>query len=113
MKLDAVEAGGLRALRGGGEQRRQRLRQVADMRQFHVGHALAVTLHEGFELARGQRLSPPAFAEREQARPHLGFAGALRSDRAPMRVCHLQEALEEFRGFRTATDREEIDDLDE
>ena len=103
MKFDAIEAGGLSALGGGGEQRRQRFRQLTNMRQFNVNDALAIALHEPFELARGQRLSPTAFAQREQTRPHLGFARALASDRTAVLIGHLQEALKKFRGFRTAT----------
>ena len=83
------------------------------MRQFDVNDALAIALHERFELARGQRLSPTAFAQREQTRPHLGFARALASDRTPVLIGHLQEALKKLRGFRTTTDREEIDDLND
>ena len=113
VNFDAVETGGLRALGGGGEQRRQRFRQVTNMRQFDVNDALAIALHERFELARGQRLSPTAFAERKQTRPHLGFARALASERTTVLIGHLQEALEKPRGFRTATHREEIDDLNE
>ena len=77
MKFDAVEAGGLRAPRGGGEQRRQRLRQVANMRQFHVRNALPITLHEGFVLAVGKRLLPAGLSECKQACAHLRFAPAL------------------------------------
>ena len=111
MKFDAVEARGLRAPRGGGEQRRQRLRQVANMRQFHVRHALAITLHEGFVLARRKRLLPAGLAELKQARAHLRFAPL--SDRAPVSVGHPQEALEKLRGLGTATDGQKIDELNE
>ena len=89
MKLDAVEARGRCAPRGGGEQRRQRLRQVANMRQFHVRNPLAETLHERFVLASGKRLSPAGFSKFKQTSADLRFASAARSDRAPVSIGHL------------------------
>jgi hypothetical protein len=98
VKFDAIEAGGLSALGGGGEQRRQRFRQVTNMRQFDVNDALAIALHERFELARGQRLSPTAFAQREQTRPHLGFARALASDRTRCSLVTCRKRSKNFAG---------------
>ena len=83
------------------------------MRQFHVRHALAVTLNEGFVLARGKRLFPTGLSERKQARAHLRFRSAFLSDRAPVCVSHLEEAVKKFRGLGAAPDGQEIDDLDE
>ena len=42
MQLDAVEACRFGAQRGFGEQTRQHLRQIADVRMLHVGDALAI-----------------------------------------------------------------------
>ena len=111
MKFDAVEARGLRAHRGGCEQRRQRLRQVANVWQFDVRDALPITLHEGFVLTGGKRLSPAGLPEFKQACAHRCLA--VLSDRAPVSVGHPQEALEKLRGLGAAPDRQKIDDLDE
>ena len=67
VKLNAVKARGLCAPRGGRKQRRQRLRQVANMRQVHVRNAFAEALHERFVLASGQNLFPAGLAEFKQA----------------------------------------------
>ena len=96
VKLNAVKARGLGAPRGGRKQRRQRLRQVANMRQLHVRNAFAEALHERFVLAGGQRLLPAGLAEFKQAGAHIRFAGASRSDRASVGIGHLQESLEKF-----------------
>ena len=56
MQFDAVEAGLLRAQGGIGEQTGQHLRQVADMRQVHVGDALAIAEFQRFQFALGQDL---------------------------------------------------------
>jgi hypothetical protein len=65
MQLDAVEAGELGARRRCGEQARQHLRQIADVRALRVGDALAI--------AELQRLP---FVGREHAREFVLAHGA-------------------------------------
>ena len=42
MQLDAVETGGLRARAGSGKERGQRSRELANVRQIHIGDVLAI-----------------------------------------------------------------------
>ena len=51
VQLDAVEAGGFGAGRGGGENLRKHARQIAHRRLVHVGHALAIAVVQRLELA--------------------------------------------------------------
>ena len=76
MQFDAVEARRFRARRRVGEQARQELRQLADMRQIDVGDPLAIAvMSDSYSRAR-QRRCQRGLAEREQACAHFGLAAA-------------------------------------
>src|SRR6267154_954209 len=52
MEFDSIETGFAGTSGGAGEQARQLSRQIANLRQMYVGHALAVAEVERFQLAR-------------------------------------------------------------
>ena len=52
MQFQSVEACALGAPRRLRKQVRQRLRQIADMRQVHIRHPLTIALHKRFIFAR-------------------------------------------------------------
>jgi hypothetical protein len=118
VQLDAVEPRALGPARGVGEERRELLGQRADVREVRVGDALAGSVAEVFELARGEHSLERAFVERGERLAQ----GAVVADRAriepgeraqtlSMTVGHLEKSLKELRGLGPAPDREKVDEL--
>jgi hypothetical protein len=120
VQFHAVEPGVAGAARGGGEERRQRPRQVAHVRQSDVGHALAVAVVERLGLARRQR--PAGFRDRQRGQRGAdgvvgrgaprGVAGPRREEGA-VAVRRGEKLPEVFRRLGTAAHGEEVDELDE
>ncbi len=111
VQFDAVEACALGAARGGGEQLRKDLRQVANVRLVRIRDALAMALAQRLIFARAQRLLPAFRAERQQPRARLAIG--LRADEAAMRVRDGEEPFEIFRRLRASANGEKVDDLDQ
>ena len=103
--------------RGGrrGEQRRQRLRQLADVSCVRVGHALA-SAELAAPRARAARGSRPAArtASDDQPGAHLriGRAACARRRRGAARQI-VRNSRRKRVGLRAAADRQEVDQLDE
>ena len=111
MQLDAVEPGRLRANGRVGEQTRQHLRQVPDLRTIHVGDALAIAELQRFQLTKRQRAGKIPFAHGAEASANLGVGEDRLAKRSAVVVGDLQEAFEEFLRFGAAANRKEIDQL--
>jgi hypothetical protein len=118
VQLDAVEAGGLGAAGGGGEDRRKRAGQVADVRLVRVGHTFAQTEVHRFYLTRAQNLAQPLIGQREQPGPLLLGRPRRRrivlpSEQKTVAIGDAQVPSEIGLAAGTPADREEVDDLDE
>ena len=111
MQLDAVEAGLLGAQRRVGKQAGQHLRQFANMRELHVGDALAVAELQRLKLIGRQHSRKLVLAHGAQAGADVGV-GQTRQ-RGAMAIGDGKKALEEFLRLGTAADGQKIDQLDE
>ena len=112
MQLDAVEARGLRALRGRGEQTRQRLRQIADVRQLHIGDAFAIAEAAALPILRGvrTRFNSPASIALRRSRAAASEDRIAQGGAVP--VGDDEKPLEEFLRLRPAAHGEKVDELD-
>ena len=113
MQLDAIEARGFRALCGCGEQARQRLRQIADVRQLNVGDAFAIAEAQRFPFLRREHALELVFAQRTQALAHRGIRQRRIAQGGAMPVGDGEKPLEEFSRFRPPTHGEKVDELHE
>ena len=113
VQLDAIEARNFRAQGGGCEEIGQHVRQVADMRELHIRHALAMAMPQRFHFARRENSLEPLVRKHRELFAHVGLAHARRAERFAMRVRHTQELLEELVALRPPADRQKVDDLDQ
>ena len=119
VQLDAVEAGLLRARRRGGEQAGQHLRQLADVRQVHVGDALA-RAEVAAPRARAASSTQPSSSssKRGELLAHLGSSLGPRGRRARERELAVRSVIARKRwkylsGSGRRRIAQEVDDLDE
>ena len=110
VQLHPVEAGALRPQRCGGEQLRQHLRKVADMRQVHVGDALAQAVVERLQLARRQHLSQLGMRQTGEVLPHARLGPVTCLQQLAVTIGDLEEALKVLVRLGPAPDRQEVDD---
>jgi hypothetical protein len=113
VQLDAVEAGVLGAARRLRKELGQHLRQLADVRQLDVGHALAIAVAQRLELAGFEDARELFVGELREMPAHERFGPALRAEPLAVPWLDLQKPREELLRLGTAADRKEVDDLDE
>src|SRR2546423_778105 len=120
VQLDAIEAGLAGAHGGSGEDAGQYVWQLANVRQVHVGDALAVAIAQRFKLALVEHLFDQFVRRGGEKTANVRVirdkpahvSGGLCKRRA-MTLLQDKETREEFLFLRAALDGEEIDDLNE
>src|ERR1700731_1591242 len=111
MEFDSIETGFAGTSGGAGEQGRQLSRQIANLRQMNVGHALAVAEVECLHLARVEDFLEFLAGQCWKPSADLQVSGVDPAERAAVARRDRQKLCEVPRWIWPPPDRQEIDDL--